>query len=265
VSAESFEKLSPRVDPKVLFFLDSFVEAVSHYFDAQIVGLERIAPGPALFVGNHNSNVVTPDTYLFARAFYHHTHFQEPLVGLAHALVFKIPALRELAAKIGMVSATRENAVSALTDGCKVLVYPGGGWEASRPWVDRDRIDFKNRLGFLRVAATAKCKVIPVVAAGAHDGWHVLTRGEGIAKALGLNRIRVDTFPIAFGLPFGLVVGPMTPFLPPPLSMIIEVLDPIEVSAEPDDTERLQRAYDDVTSQMQECLSRNAARLPNRG
>ena len=264
MSPDPFEHLSPRLDPNVLFFLDSFVEAVSHYFDAQVIGLERIPPGPALFVGNHNSNVVTPDTYLFARAFYHHTQFREPLVGLAHALVFKIPGLRELATKVGMVSATRENAIHALADDCKVLVYPGGGWEASRPSADRDRIDFKNRLGFLRVAATTKSKVIPVVAAGAHDGWHVLTRGEGIAKALGLKRIRVDTFPIAFGWPFGLVVGPMTPFLPPPLSMIIEVLDPIEVNAEPDDTEGLQRAYQTVTSQMQECLSRNAARLPNR-
>ncbi len=96
----------------------------------------------------------------------------------------------------------------------KVLVYPGGGWESSRP--SRDKIDFHDRHGFVELALRWGVPIIPVVGAGLHDGWHVLTRGDRIAKFFHLKTLmRTDVFPIAFALPTGLVIGPAAPPIHP--------------------------------------------------
>jgi len=48
-----------------------------------------------------------------------------------------------------------DNAQAALGDGCSVLPYPGGTYEVFRPWKDRNRITFKGRKGFVRLALQA--------------------------------------------------------------------------------------------------------------
>ncbi len=238
---------------------------LSRYFDAEVAGLDCIPKGGALLVGNHNGNVVTPDSYVFAAAYYRHFGYHDPLVALAHDFVFRIPLLSDLAKNFGLLPASSDHAHAALQRGRKVLLYPGGGWEASRPSKDRDRIDFAGRVGFLRIAMRARVPIVPVVTAGAHDGWFVLSRGDRLARALGLKRLfRMDVFPIAIGLPTGLIVGPATPYIPLPFKMLIEVQPPITVEGNEDDRDALFRAYSDITGSMQAALTTLASRLPGR-
>jgi hypothetical protein len=55
------------------------------------------------------------------------------------------------------------------------------------------------------------------------------TRGEGLAKRLGLTRLRVDILPISFGFPFGPSVLILPPNLPLPTKVVTQVLKPIHV------------------------------------
>ena len=110
----------------------------------------------------------------------------------------------------------------------------------------------------------AKIPIVPVVAAGAHDGWYVLTRGDRIACTLRLDRfLRVKVFPVALGLPTGLIVG-IPVFFPLPKKIIIEVLDPISVEGDSQDQKVLEWAYEEITAAMQVRLDELVKRLPRR-
>ena len=256
----------PAVDEALLRRGVALITPSLGYFKAEISGFERVPAGPALFVGNHNGNVLPPDAFVFLSAYYRARGFDDPLAVLTHDFVFRIPALGSMARRVGLMPANPRGALQALDGGRKVLVFPGGGWEATRPSRDRDRIDFAGRLGFVRLAMRAGVPIVPVVSAGAHDGWHVFTRGDRFARAVGQKRaFRMDVFPIALGLPTGLVVGPAMPHIPLPRPIIAEVLAPMVVPGDWRDRDALAAGYEEVTQAMQATLTRLAARLPGRG
>ena len=236
------------------------------YFDSTVRGLERLPEGPALMVGNHSAGVMIPDSIIFYREFVEHSGWSDIPISLAHQLLFRIPLLNHLVRALGVVPASPENARCAFAQGHKVLVYPGGDWETMRPSRDRDRVDFGGRTGFIRLAMETGVPIVPVVSAGAHDGWHVLTRGDRIASKLKLDRLlRIKVFPIALALPTGLIIGPIAVHIPLPGTIIIEVLDPIEVDGDPDDDERVQCYYDEILATMQSHLDELVQELPRRG
>lgn len=117
---------------------------------------------------------------------------------------------------------------------------------------------FAGRTGFVRLALRTGAPVVPVVGYGAHHAVVVLSRGERLARMLGLNRLRIKAFPILL-TPFGLTSIVMPP--PPlPSSITVEFMDAIDWSRYgPDaaDDERIVRAcYEEVTSAMQRTLDR---------
>lgn len=250
----------------VIRLLDPLGRAFArHYTAAEIRGLERIPEGPALLVGNHNAGVMVPDSALFYWAYARRTGLSDLPLTLGHELLFRIPGAASAASLFGIVPASMDAALEALSRGRKVLLYPGGDWEAMRPSRDRDRIDFGGRRGFIRLAMRARVPIAPIVAAGAHDGWYVLTRGDRIARALRLDRrLRLKVFPIAIALPTGLIAGPAPLHIPVPHKIILEVLDPIWLDGDPDDEVAVQRAYEAITSRMQRRLDELADRLPRR-
>lgn len=179
-----------------------------------------VPDGPCLLVGNHNFGAyVNPEIYILG------SHVPG-LKQLAHDLLFKVPGVRSVARHFGAIPAKHEDAVRALREGHRVVVFPGGAWESFRPSSQRDVIDFKNRTGFVRLAREAGVPIVPVVTAGGHDGWWIVSRGERIAEALGLKRFRIDVFPIGFAAPFGLLIGP-TPFFPLPHKIICDIGAPM--------------------------------------
>lgn len=249
-------------DLDVLFFFDPLAENIEEYFDAEVRGLERIPAGGALLAGNHNGGIMTPDTFIFLREYYHHFDFEDGPVILAHSALFEAPIIRDILRGGGAIPASRASAHRALAEERKVLVYPGGDWEVHRPSSMRDEIDFGGRKGFITLAMEADVPIVPVVAAGAHDGWYVLTRGEKIAKALLLDKLfRIKVFPIAFAAPMGLLVGPMSLYWPMPTKIIIETLEPIWVEGDPDNADDVDTAYDHIVATMQDALTRLAGEL----
>src|SRR6266511_211350 len=135
--------------------LEPIAKALIRYFDAEILGLDRIPRGSALLVGNHNAGVITPDSYVFVWAWLMKNGYTDIPVALGHDLIFRIPGVADLARSIGLVPASWENAGLSLARGQKVLVYPGGQRESARPSRDRDRVDLGGHFGFIRLALKA--------------------------------------------------------------------------------------------------------------
>ena len=162
--------------------------------------------------------------------------------------------------KYGTVAATPRNAERALDEGSALLVYPGGDYEVHRPSWESDKVDFGGRKGFIRLAQQKGVQIVPVVSVGGQETALFLSRGEGLAKALGLDRMfRLKVLPVSLSLPWIVNVGDMLGHIPLPAKITVDVLAPIDVSEM-----EVGEAYDLVLDRMQRSLTamQSERRLP---
>jgi 1-acyl-sn-glycerol-3-phosphate acyltransferase len=237
----------------------------SLYFRGEVRGLGNIPEqGPVLLVGNHSGGNVTPDTHVFTLAFSTYFGVERTFHQLAHNLVLSMPGLSVLR-KYGTVAASHDNARKALKAGAAVLVYPGGDYEVHRPIWERNRVDFAGRKGFIRLALEEDVPVVPVVSVGGQETSIFLSRGETLAKLLGLDRMfRLKVLPISLAIPWGINVGDMLGHLPLPAKITIETLPPINLREEFGPDPDLDEVYDHIIRLMQDTLDALASerRLP---
>jgi 1-acyl-sn-glycerol-3-phosphate acyltransferase len=234
--------------------------AASLYFRARVRQLENIPEeGPVLLVGNHSGGNLTPDSLVFQLAFSTYFGVERRFHQLAHNLVLSMPGLSWMR-KYGTVAATPSNAERALDAGAALLVYPGGDYEVHRPSWESGKVDFAGRKGFIRLAKQTGVPIVPVVSIGGQETALFLTRGEGLAKFLRIDRMfRLKVLPISLSLPWILNVGDMLGHIPLPAKITVEVLPAIDVSELDVD-----EAYDLVVDRMQATLTRlqHERRLP---
>nr|WP_090345008.1 lysophospholipid acyltransferase family protein [Mycolicibacterium malmesburyense]CRL76992.1 phospholipid/glycerol acyltransferase [Mycolicibacterium malmesburyense] len=201
---------------------------INRYFRVEVRDLDSFPPtGGVLVVSNHSGGMLTPDVLVFAPAFYGRFGYGRPLYTLAHYGVFFTP-LRGYLSRIGVVHANRENAAEALRSDAVVLVYPGGDYDAYRSTLSANIIDFEGRTGYARLAIEMGVPIVPVVSIGGQETQLFLTRGDRLAKRLGLHRIRLDILPLTAGFPFG-VTSFFPANMPLPAKIVDQVLEPIDV------------------------------------
>jgi 1-acyl-sn-glycerol-3-phosphate acyltransferase len=237
----------------------------SIWYRGEVRGLGNIPDsGPVLLVGNHSGGNLTPDTLVFTLAFNTYFGVERAFYQLAHNLVLSMPGLGQLR-KFGTVAASPENARKALDSGAALLVYPGGDYEVHRPSWEGHRVDFGNRKGFIRLAVEQGVPIVPVVSIGGQETALFLSRGEGLARLLRLDKkFRLKVLPISLALPWGLNVGDMLGHIPAPAKITIETLPPIDLQAEFGPDPDVDEIYDHLMRLMQETLDALAAerRLP---
>jgi 1-acyl-sn-glycerol-3-phosphate acyltransferase len=249
-------------DPALIERLAGWVDAIGQlYFRARVRGLERIPPGAALYVGNHNAGMMTPDSFLFGAAVLRAHGVDAVPYGLAHEVGLSLPFIHQLVVRLGAVRASHDNARRLFARGRKVLVYPGGDFEAMRPFRDRNRIVFGGRRGYIRLALRHGVPIVPVVTAGAHSTFIVLDDGRWLARAIGADRLfRVKVWPLTLSLPWGLTMGPGLVYLPWPTRILIEALDPIHFERSGEEAARddayVRECAERVESTMQRALDR---------
>jgi 1-acyl-sn-glycerol-3-phosphate acyltransferase len=134
-----------------------------------------------------------------------------------------------------------------------------------RPIWERNRVDFGGRKGFIRLALELDVPIVPVVSVGGQETSIFLSRGETLARLLGLDRMfRLKVLPISLALPWGLNVGDMLGHLPLPAKITIETLPPIHLREEFGPEPDLDEVYEHVIRLMQDTLDALASerRLP---
>ena len=231
------------------------------WFRGEVRNLGNIPErGPVLMVGNHSGGNVTPDTFVFTLAFSTYFGIERRFHQLAHNLVVSLPVSGSLLRPGGTVAASHKNAEAVLKSGAALLVYPGGDWEVHRPIWDRYKVDFAGRKGFIRLALDQDVPIVPVVSVGGQETSLFLSRGDRLARALGLDRLfRLKVLPISLAVPWGVNVGDFLGHVPLPAKITTEVLPPIDLreqfGPEPDPDE----VYDHITRLMQETLDALAA------
>ena len=239
--------------------------AASVWYRGEVRGLGNIPDsGPVLMVGNHSGGNMTPDTLVFTLAFNTYFGVERAFYQLAHNLVLSMPGLGSLR-RFGTVAASPGNARKALQSGAALLVYTGGDYEVHRPFWQRNTVDFDGRKGFIRLALQENVPIVPVVSIGGHETALFLSRGEGLARLLALDRMfRLKVLPISLALPWGVNVGDMLGHIPLPAKITIETLPAIDLKAEFGPEPDVDEVYDHLIRLMQDTLDALAAerRLP---
>ena len=236
---------------------------IRRWFRPEVRGLETFpSNGGALLVSNHSGGMLTPDWNVLAPAFYGRFGYDRPLYTLAHYGVFFTPFRAHLG-RLGVVHANRGNADHVLRSGGVALVFPGGDYDAFRPTFAQRVIDFEGRTGYVETAMEAGVPIVPAVSLGGQETQLFLTRGNWLAKRLGLHRIRMDILPITVGFPFGLTVLFPTN-LPLPAKIVYQVLEPIDIRAKFGKNADVGEVDEHVRSVMQTALDRlcRQRRLP---
>ena len=184
--------------------------------------------GPFLVVGNHSGGQTPPDLPVLLTAWWRERGEDEPVYALFHSFFLGLPGVGPLMGRAGAIEAGPAEAEAILRGGGILINYPGGDYEVFRPWRERNRIEFGDRHGFVRLALRTQVPVVPAVSVGTHETLVVLARGEGVARRLGLDRLfRIKVMPLVLGPPFGIVPGGI-PTWPLPAKITVELGEPID-------------------------------------
>ncbi len=245
-------------DPAAVRGAVPYLEAWCRYFGVEMRGWENVPrEGPFLVVGNHSGGTTTNDAAPFLLEWIRDRGPEAPLYGLSYDLIFTYPVIGKALPLLGMLPASQANARRALEAGAAVMVFPGGDFEVFRPWSRRNRIDFGGRTGFVRLALETGVPVVPMTIHGAHQSTFVLTRGRGLARRMGLNKLQIKVFPIVWNIPFGITPAAV-PSVPLPSKVTVQIGRPLEWPhyrpEQAHDLDVVQRCCDEITGSMQRTL-----------
>ena len=245
-------KWDPELTKKVVGILRPVVK---RYFRSEVKNLGRIPTGGALLVSNHSGGQTTTDLPTFAVDFYDRFGYDRPLYTLSHDILSVGPT-KQLFQRLGFIPANRENAAKALADDAAVMVFPGGDFDATRPTLQQNLIDFNGRTGYVRTAIEAGVPIVPIVSIGGQETQFFLTRGDWLAKKLGVKIMRSALIPISAGFPFGVSVGGMN--LPLPSKIVTQVLPAIDIAKRFGEDPDVAKVDAHVRKVMQKALDRLA-------
>ena len=129
------------------------------------VGVERVDPSrPTFFVGNHTLYGVQDVPHILFELYRAHGIFPRALAERAH---FAFPMWRDLLTAFGCVKGTRENCRALMPAGQHLMVFPGGTREVFKRKNEAYRLIWKERVGFVQLAAAFGYQIAPFASLGA--------------------------------------------------------------------------------------------------
>jgi 1-acyl-sn-glycerol-3-phosphate acyltransferase len=239
------------------------------YHRVKWLGLENIPDEVFLGVGNHTGMHFMPESVLWVGK-YQVEDRAVPMVTLIHHMAHRLANLVKFPVnELGLLEAKRENALEALQAGFAVTVYPGGDRDVARSFSDRNKIDFFDHLGYVKMALKAQVPILPIVGCGGGEAAFVINSGEKIAEWTGLKRFaKIHTWPLYWSFPFGFHLGHFPHFeLPLPTQMTMSILEPYSINEySPEDAENpeiVKHINDDLLRIMQKELDKlSKGRIP---
>ena len=245
-----------RVFPTLARITDS-------YYRAEVEGQENLSDGRCMMVSTHNGGLYMPDLQCLMVAFLRRFGLETPGYGMTHGIVFQIPFAGSLAAKLGAIQASRENARAVFDAGFPLLVCPGGDEDSLKPFSKRHQVCFGKRRGFIRTAIENQVPIVPIVSVGAHEIFYVMNDGRRFAQMTGIAKwLRIKSVPFALAFPFGLTIAGVGA-VPLPTKITLRVLPKIELAEKPaaaSDPATVERCFEHVRQTMQRGLDGLAAK-----
>lgn len=233
------------------------------YHRAKFEGLDNLPDSAFLAVGNHSGVHFMPETFLWLCR-YHTLPTARPMYTLVHEFLVKVgQRIGFPMHAMGILDGSMVSASEALKEGCSVTVYPGGDRDNSKPFCQRNTIDFFGHTGYAKLAIKTRVPVVPVVGVGGGESVVTLSSGSVLARLTGLTEhLRIHTWPVYWSFPFGLHVGHFPALgVPLPTQVTISVLPPISTASYPEGSENDRDAIDDLNTKVVAAMQAETDRL----
>lgn len=222
------------------------VERIRRRLGVEVRGLSNLPSGRVLLVANHafGYEVLFPMAAIFERT-------GRVVFPLGEHIWWKLPFIRTLAARVGVVDGTRENVDALLERDQLVLVMPGGLRESLKPRGLRYRLMWGQRYGFVRAAIHNRAPIVPLACVGGDEVFDWVGNPYERGRRW-LGRLAIPIPRPAFGVP---VVHRV--------KLRYALGEPIRVDARPEqagDPEILRAARRQVEGSLQELIDEELAR-----
>ena len=209
--------------------LELSYQLVKRLFNPMILGAENIPDRPCLFVGNHSlfaldgwvlGPLMAKELKRFPR-------------GLGDKFLFANAGVGDFVLKRGAVMGHPEVCSALMRAGEDLIVFPGGAHEAVKPASMKYELQWKERYGFVKLAAKHGYTIMPFGLVGPDEFYGHLMEGRDIPdsalgtllKRLGLlnENTRSDILP-------PIPVGALGSFLPKPQRCYLGFGQPIDLA-----------------------------------
>jgi 1-acyl-sn-glycerol-3-phosphate acyltransferase len=151
--------------------LVALLEPVSRVMQPKLYGLEHLPAGGSLLVGNHTIYGLLDVPFMMAEVW---KRRRLAIRGLGEHAHYAVPVWRDLLTTGGMVRGTRDNVRALMRDRQTILVFPGGAREVNKRRGQQYELQWRERIGFARLAIEHGYPIVPVAAVGADDMLDVI-------------------------------------------------------------------------------------------
>ncbi len=167
--------------PPPLAMLRLWLAPTRAWHQPSFIGVEQVDPSrPTMFVGNHTLYGVQDVPHILYELRRVHGIFPRTLSDRVH---FEVPVWRELLTAFGCVEGTRENCSALMRAGQHLMVFPGGQREVFKRKNEAYRLIWKERIGFVTLAAAFGYSIVPFASLGADESLHIAVDGPDIMSS----------------------------------------------------------------------------------
>ncbi len=219
--------------PPPLAILRLWLAPARAWHRPSFIGVERVDPScPTMFVGNHTLYGIQDVPHILYELRRVHGIFPRTLSDRVH---FEVPVWRDLLTVFGCVEGTRENCRALMRAGQHLMVFPGGQREVFKRKNEAYRLIWKERIGFVALAAAFGYPIVPFASLGADESLHIAVDGPDImsspiGKLLRASGIADKYLRGGEALP-PLVRGLGLTWIPEPVRFFVSFGPPISTSA----------------------------------
>ena len=211
--------------------LEIAYRVIKRLFNPLIQGAENLPDQPCLFVGNHS--LFALDGWVLGPIL--QKELNRFVRGLGDKFLFGSPRVADYIVKRGAVMGHPDVCSALMKDGQDLIVFPGGAHEAVKPASEMYELQWKERYGFIKLAAKHGYTIMPFGLVGPDEFYGHLIEGQEIPdSSLGkiLRRaglinddLRADILP-------PIPIGALGTLLPKPQRCYIGFGEPVDLAAE---------------------------------
>ena len=222
-----------------------------------VVGAENIPASPVLFIGNHSPMaadvlVAVPALQQASGRF---------VRGMSDEIMYRNPGLRKRIVQSGAVMGHQEIGSALFEAGKDILLFPGGAYEANKNLDERYAIKWKQRTGFVRMAARHGVPIVPVGIVGPDEWFGRYMDRDEVANSRLANLLKwagaSDDFINSDQLP-PIPRGLFGTWIPRPQRVYIGIGKPVKTAAykgKSISTTAQERLRDIARERLQQCIS----------
>ena len=157
-------------------------QIVKRVFNPMVTGAQNIPKEPCLFVGNHS--LLALDGAIIRPIFL--KELQRFPRAMGDKFLFSIQRVADILVKHGVVMGHPEVCSALMDDRQDLLLFPGGAYESVKPKSKLYELQWKERYGFVKLAAMHGYTIMPFGLVGPDDFYGHLMEGQDLPdSALG--------------------------------------------------------------------------------